>query len=121
MLPHPCLQLREDVQQQAQVTRCFLTRSREDLITNSNCKAVSPAQPTRPAEYGTESSCRRFTHLQRLQPRLTSKGWPGVSEPNTPSTIRGSQLQKMGLTVPTRCKEQVRVRMDLGLELWLVF
>jgi hypothetical protein len=30
----------------------------------------------------------------------------------------------MGLVVPARCKEQVwvlRIRMDMGLELWLVF
>ena len=33
-------------------------------------------------------------------------------------------MQKMGLAVPTRCNEQVRVlrvRMDTGLESWLVF
>ena len=33
-------------------------------------------------------------------------------------------MQKMGLGVPCRCKERarvLRVRMDMGLELWLVF
>lgn len=56
-----------DVQLQEQVTHRFLNCSRKDLITNSNCKAVSPAQPTRPAEYGVKSSCRHSdTRLERL-------------------------------------------------------
>ena len=78
------------------MTCCFLTWSREDLITNSNCKAISPAQPTRPAEYGTEARCRRFTHLQRPQPRLTLKGWPGLSEPNTPLHHQGLSVTENG-------------------------
>ena len=51
------------------------------------------------------------------------KGWPaGSGQPTLP--IRGSQLQKMGPVVPARCKEQewvLRVRRDMGQELWLVF
>ena len=56
------------------------------------------------------------------QAHVGRAGRPG--QVSQSSLITGSQLQKMGLVVPSRCYEQVwllRVRMDMGLELWIVF
>ena len=88
-----------DVQQQEWVTHRFLTWSREDLITNSNCKAISPAQPTHPAEYGLESSCRRSSPAYRDSAQAPLEGLAGGSGgPTLPH--QGSQLQKRALLCP---------------------
>ena len=112
-----------DVQQQEWVTHRFLTWSRKDLITNSNCKAVSPAQPTHPAEYGLESSCRRSSPAYRdLSPGTPGRAGLRLRGANPPPP--GLSAAETGLAVPARCKEQewvLRVRIHLGLVLWLVF
>ena len=41
-----------------------------------------------------------------LNPGIAGKGWP-THPVSQSSPTRGSQLQKMGLVVPARCKEQV--------------
>ena len=76
--------------------------------------------PTEPPE---KPHCLEEVVYKDLNPGIAGKGW--LTHPVSQSSpTRGSRLQKMGLVVPARCKEQgwvLRVRTDMGLELWLVF
>ena len=59
-----------------------------------------------PAEPPEKPHCLKGVVYKDLNPGIAGKGWP-THPVSQSSPTRGSQLQKMGLVVPARCKEQV--------------